>query len=160
MASVFAFLVMVTFVPPTSVTASVAPLIDFTTCPAAIIALVTPPGAMPRVMSPLVPPPVNPGPAMIDRTVPKRKAISNPVESLLCDDTSDPASTTCPSPPAWVASTLPCTMVPSTTELSPMRRCSYAARLWVELWTTVPLASRTRSVTEAALPDDSTRKTL
>jgi hypothetical protein len=83
---VFALRVIVTFGPGTSVTSSVAPLSEVTTCPgaslsrvtapAASMALVTPPGAMPRVMSPFEPPPVRPAPAMIERIVPKRNAIS------------------------------------------------------------------------------------
>jgi hypothetical protein len=107
--------VIVTFGPGTSVTSSVAPLTDVTTCPggslsrvtapAASIALVTPPGAMPRVMSPFEPPPVRPAPAMIERIVPKRNAISYPVPSTF--ETSEPASTMRPEPPANVASTLP-----------------------------------------------------
>jgi hypothetical protein len=96
--------VMLTFGPATSETSSLKPFSDFTTCPAAIfsrvtapaasIAFVTPPGAMPRVTSPVDPPPVSPAPAMTDRKAPKRNAISNPAESSLRDDTSDPASTT------------------------------------------------------------------
>jgi hypothetical protein len=82
----FALRVMVTFGPGTSTTSSVAPLREVTTWPAAIlsrvtapaasIAFVTPPFAMPRVRSPFEPPPVRPGPAMIERIVPNRNAIS------------------------------------------------------------------------------------
>src|ERR1051325_12222176 len=43
---------------------------------------------------------------MIERMVPKRKAISNPVESFVFAETSDPASTTWPLPPAWMATTV------------------------------------------------------
>jgi hypothetical protein len=149
---------MVTFGPGTRVTSSVAPFSDLTTCPAAIIALVTPPGAMPSVMSPFDPPPVSPGPAITERIAPKRNAISNPVAPA--DDNIDPARTTRPVPPAWIASTLPWTMVAGSRPPRPTRRCSYAPRLNVRVNATVPLASRTRSVTDAGLPDDSTRNTL
>jgi hypothetical protein len=135
----FSFLVIVTLGPATIDTSSVVPLSDLTTCPGAIlsrvtafgaiIAFVTPPSAMRSVMSPLVPPPARPGPAITARIVPKRKAISNPVESLVTVETSEPASTTLPSPPAWLASTLPWTIVAGTSVPSPISRCSYAPRL-------------------------------
>ncbi len=86
---------------------------------------------------------------MIERMTPKRNAISNPVESFVRVDTSEPARTTWPAPPACVASTLPWTIVASTSPPSPTSRCSYAPRLYVDVETTVPLASRTRRVTDA-----------
>jgi len=131
----FAFRVIVMFGPGTSVTSSVAPLSEVTTCPVAIfsrvtapaasMALVTPPFAMPRVRSPFEPPPVRPGPAMIERIVPNRKAISYPVPATpAIFEISDPASTMRPLPSANVASTLPWTIVAGTSDPRPIRRCS------------------------------------
>jgi hypothetical protein len=99
--------VIVTFGPGTSRTSSVAPFSDFTTCPEAIIVFVIAPSPIRSVMSPCVPPPTRPGPAMIERIVPKRNAISKPVESLVVAEISEPASTTWPVPPVCDASTLP-----------------------------------------------------
>jgi hypothetical protein len=90
----------------------------------ASIAFVTPPFAIPSVISPFVPPPVSPGPAMIARIVPKRNAISKPVESFDDAEISEPASTTFPLPPEWLASTLPWTMVDGTRLPRPISRCS------------------------------------
>jgi hypothetical protein len=75
-----------------------AAILSRVTALAASIAFVTPPLAMPSVMSPLVPPPVRPAPAMMERTLPKRNAISKPVESFVFADISEPASTTRPVP--------------------------------------------------------------
>ncbi|HKS25292.1 MAG TPA: hypothetical protein VJZ76_21025 [Thermoanaerobaculia bacterium] len=126
--------VIATFVPATSDMSSVKPLSDRTTWPAAILSrvtapaasieFVTPPVAICSVMSPFVPPPVSPGPAITERIVPKRNAISNPVESPLLFEISDPASTMWPLPPACTASTLPCRIVVGTSAPTLIRRCS------------------------------------
>jgi hypothetical protein len=130
----FVSFVMATFEPAMSEISSVRPLSDFTTWPAGIlsrvtapaasIAFVTPPFAICSVMSPFDPPPERPGPALTERIVPKRKAISKPVESPLLFETSEPASTTWPFPLDCTASTLPWTTVASTSAPTLIRRCS------------------------------------